>query len=72
MSSSFLAAMAAIEACAFENANDFLALETGKAGHIKICWTPTNSSELEVSPSLSRHNTTASRTRFISVSRVFA
>jgi hypothetical protein len=56
----------------FEDTNEFLALEPGKASHIEICCTPTSSSERLALSSLSRHTSTASRIRFMSVSRVFA
>ena len=33
------------KACLFKDSYNFLALESGKAGHREICWIPTNSSE---------------------------
>jgi hypothetical protein len=60
------------KANAFEDPNGLLALEAREATHIEICCTPTSSSERLAPFSLSRHNSIASRIRFISVSRVFA
>jgi hypothetical protein len=61
-----------LESNSSQDSNELLALQPGKASHTDICWMPTSSSESTSPRSFSKHNSIASRMRFMRVSRVFA